>query len=233
MRRLPRLLAALALGGLVVSSAGCGSGGSSAGQDPAATAAPALTTTAGSGVAQGDVTLRYTVSVGFPQFPADPGVRRRPGTVVEYAVANTGPARLVVYDRIPDTLGSATLPPDLNPEHGWVFMTGGVVRLSRQGFATAPGVRFVAAPVIGARALEPGATVTGRTYAVTPPTLEVPGPDFAAPRHPIDPDATRLQLCVQVGARTAQMRPSPAVPGVLEAPVVAPGPSDLVCGTPW
>ncbi|GAB3052088.1 hypothetical protein GCM10027053_09830 [Intrasporangium mesophilum] len=214
MRRLPRLLAALALGGLVVSSNGCGSSDSSG------------------GVSQSDVTLRYTVSVGFSQFPADPGVRRKPGTVIDYSVTNTGTRQLVVYDRIPDMLGSATLPPDLNPEHGWVYMSGGVVRLSRQGFATAPAVRFVAAPVIGARALEPGATVTGRTYAVTPPTLDVPGPDFVAPRDPIDPAATRLQLCLQVGERTAQMRPSPALPGVLEAPVVAPGPGDLVCGTP-
>lgn len=198
----------------MVSATGCGSSDSSG------------------GASQGEVTLRYTVSVGFSQFPADPGVRRKPGTVIDYSVTNTGTRQLVVYDRIPDTLGSATLPPDLNPEHGWVYMAGGVVRLSGQGFATAPGVRFVAAPVIGARALEPGATVTGRTYAVTPPTLDVPGPDFVAPRDPITPAATRLQLCLQVGERTAQMRQSPALPGVLEAPVVAPGPGDLVCGTP-
>jgi hypothetical protein len=184
-------------------------------------------------VTQGDVMLRYTASVGFAQHPADPAVRRGPGTVVDYTVTNTGSRRLVVYDRIPDALGSATLPPDLDPEHGWVFMSSRVVRLSRQGFATAPGVRFVAAPVIGARALEPGASLTGRTYAVSPPTLDVPGPDFVAPRDPVDPGATRLQLCVQVGERTAQMRPSATLDGVLEAPVVAPGPADIVCGDPF
>lgn len=231
MRRLPRLLAALALAGLVVSSGGCGSSGSTGREAPASTPAPVATTAQSSG-SHGDVTIRYSVSVGFAQFPADPGVRRKPGTVIDYAVTNHGSRQLVVYDRIPDTLGPATLPPDLNPEHGWVFLSGGVVRLSRQGFATAPGVRFVAAPVIGARAVEPGATVTGRTYAVTPLTLDVPGPEFVAPREPIDPAISQLQLCLQVGERTVQLRPSPALPGVLEGPVVAPGPGDLVCGTP-
>ena len=198
---------------------GAGTTGATAGDVPTATQT----------VHQGDVTLTATLTIGFAQYPVDPGIRRRPGLVVEYALTNSGTRQLVAYDRVPDSLGSATLPPDLDPEHAWVYMDAGLVRVSKQGFATAPGVAFIAAPVTGARALAPGSTLTGRAYAVSPPELDVPGPDFAAPRTPIDPAASQTRFCVQVGERSPQMRPSSAQPGVLEAPVTAPSPGELLC----
>jgi hypothetical protein len=213
-----------------VSPAGPGGGGTGAGSASDGPAADATTdSSVGGGRSTGDVTLRAYVSVGFSQYPADPGIRRKPGIVVDYTLSNTGDQQLVAYDRAPEALGSAKLPADLDPEHALVYMDSGVVRVSKQGFGTAPGVTFVAAPVIGVRALGPGATLTGRAYAVSPPTLEVPGPDFDAPRDPVDPKATLMQFCVQVGERTAAMRPSSSAPDVLEGPVTAPGPDDLLC----
>ena len=70
---------------------------------------------------------------------------------------------------MPADLGSATLPADVDPEHAWVYEQSGVLRLSKQGFAPAPNVRFIAAPVMGGRTIAPGASLTGRAYAVSPP----------------------------------------------------------------
>ena len=51
------------------------------------------------------------------------------------------------------------------------------MRLSKQAFAAAPGVRFVAAPTTGGRVIPADrASSPGRAYAVSPPELDVPGP---------------------------------------------------------
>ena len=220
------------IGAALAVSTACGQAAPSGGageQSPHVTPTPSTPTRT---TTRGGVTLTATMSVGFAQHPADPAVRRKPGIVVDYTLRNDGTRHLVAYDMVPDALGSATLPPDLDPEHAWVYPDSGLVRISKQGFATASGVSFIAAPMIGARTLDPGATLTGRAYAVSPPTLTVPGPDFDAPRVPVDPAATQAQFCVQVGERTPQMRPSSSVEGVLEAPVAAPGPGELLCTAP-
>ena len=194
----------------------------------ATTSAPAAQQT----VTSAGVRLEASMAVGFPQHPAGNGIRRVPGLVVEYTLTNTGSSPLVAYDVVPDDLGSATVSPDVNPEHAWVYVSSGVLRLSKQGFAPAPGVRFAAAPVTGARALDAGASLTGRAYAVSPPTLDVPGPTFEAPRARVDAGVRQWQFCVQVGERTGPLRAAPTGGEVLQAPTAAPSGDDLVCTEP-
>ena len=105
------------------------------------------------------------------------------------------------------------------------------MRISKQGFATAPGIAFAAAPVMGARTIPADAPLTGRAYAVTPPELDVPGPEFTAPRTAIPPGSSSFSFCVQVGEKSSGMRPS-AVEGVLQAPVRAPTGEELLCTAP-
>jgi len=155
-----------------------------------------------------------------------------PGLVVDYTLTNTGSAPLVAYDVVPAALGSASLPADLDPEHAWVYVDSGVLRVSKQGFAPAPGVRFIAPPATGARALDAGAGLTGRAYAATPPALDVPGPEFDAPRAAVGAEVREWQFCVQVGPRSGGARPAKSGAGVLEAPVTAPSGTDLVCTEP-
>lgn len=183
-------------------------------------------------VTSGAVRLEASMAVGLPQHPSGNGIRRMPGLVVEYTLTNTGSAPLVAYDVVPDDLGSATVPQDVNPEHAWVYVESGILRLSKQGFAPAPGVRFAAAPVTGARALEAGARLTGRAYAVSPPTLDVPGDSFDAPRAAVGAGVEQWQFCVQVGERTGTLRAVPARGDVLQAPTAAPSGDDLICTEP-
>ncbi|WP_347350669.1 hypothetical protein [Intrasporangium sp.] len=117
--------------------------------------------------------------------------------VAEYRVDNSSDHPVVVVDRIPESLGSAALG-ETDPDHAWVVMAGDVVRVTKQSFPIAPGVRFVAAPVIGAHVVAPGAGVSGSARVPLPARLDVPGREFEAPREPVDPAATRWQFCVQV-----------------------------------
>jgi hypothetical protein len=177
------------------------------------------------------VRLEATFAIGFPEQPTDPGVRKKPGIVVTYTLTreDSTAGELVAYDVVPDTLGSASLPPDVNPEHTWVYASGDTVRLSKQGFAAAPGVTFVAAPTIGARVIPADGPLSGRAYAVSPAELDVPGTEFTAPREPLPPGSSTWELCVQVGTRLPGMRPSVTNDGVLEAPVRAPRGDELIC----
>lgn len=159
------------------------------------------------------------------------GMSVRPGLVVDYRLTNTGSTPVLAYDVVPQELGSATLPADVDVQHAWVYEQSGVLRLSKQGFDTAPNVRFIAAPVIGAHIVAPGASLTGRAYAVWPPALDVPGESFSAPRQPVDPAVEKWQFCLQADGRTAQARPS-AVKGVVQVPVAAPQGDELVCTPP-
>ena len=95
---------------------------------------------AGASASGHGVRLEATFEIGFPEQPSDPGVRKKPGVVVTYTLTREGGAagELVAYDVVPDTLGSAGLPPDVNPEHAWVYADGETVRISKQAFATAP-----------------------------------------------------------------------------------------------
>lgn len=168
------------------------------------------------------------MGIGFSQYPDDPAIRRRPGLVVEYTVQNSGTQTLVALDRVPDTLGSATLPGEVDPEHAWVFRSGDVLVVSKQGFA--PRASFVAAPVIGAREIPPDGTLTGRAVVDVPAQLDVPGAEFTAPRGPVDAeDTSRWQFCLQVVPRPAGATVSANDPKVLAVPFTAPKPEELLC----
>jgi hypothetical protein len=205
-----------------------GGGGNTGSTSSAPSSGPAVEQT----VTGAGVRLEATMAVGFPQHPAGNGIRRMPGLVVDYTLTNTGSKPLVAYDVVPDDLGSAALPKDVNPEHAWVYVDAGVLRVSKQGFAPARGVRFVAAPMTGARALDAGASLTGRAYAVSPPVLDVPGDSFEAPRAAVAAGVKQWQFCVQVGERTGSVRAAAVGGGLLEAPVAAPTGDGLVCTEP-
>jgi hypothetical protein len=224
------VLVGLALGSVLVTTA-CGqptpSGSATAAGGGAATAAALARQTAGHGVR-----LEATMAVGSPRRLGANGIRRMPGLVVDYTLTNAGSTPLVAYDVVPASLGSAALPTDIDRDHAWVYVDSGVLRLSKQGFAPAQGVRFIAAPTTGARALDAGAGLTGRAYAATPPSLDVPGPEFDAPRAAVGADVREWQFCVQVGPRTTQMRRAKGGGDLVEAPVTAPSGDDLVCTEP-
>jgi hypothetical protein len=213
-------LALALLGGIL---AACGQPGASSGPGGATSVDGGSFHTE---VAEGGVRMAAGVRVG----PAEhrPGA---PGLVVEYRLVNDGTAPLLVHDRVPSTLGSAALPPDLNPEHAWVFMADGRVRLSKQGFAPAPGVRFIAAPVIGARLLAPGQALSGRAWVATPLEADVPSAEFDAPRSPLGPGVREVELCVQVTPGT-EGRPVASEAPVMEVPATAPAPGELHCSAP-
>jgi hypothetical protein len=186
---------------------------------------------AGASASGHGVRLDASFAIGFPEQPTDPGVRKKPGIVVTYTLTreDSTAGDLVAYDVVPDALGSASLPPDVNPEHAWVYASGDAVRLSKQGFASAPGVTFLAAPTTGARVIPADGLLSGRAYAVSPAELDVPGPEFTAPREPLPQGSSTWELCVQVGKQLPGMRPSATNEGVLEAPVRAPQGDELVC----
>lgn len=187
----------------------------------------------GSATSAGDLTLTVRPGVGVQEFPSEePGKPKQQGVVVEYTLRNAGNQPVRVHDLIPAGLGSATLPQDVNPEHTWVFMERGRIRLSKQGFDVAPGVAFIAPPVVGAHVLEAGQTLEGRAYAALPLDLDVPGPEFSAPRTPLDPQTREAEFCVQVSTGT-EGRPWSADPAVLEVPVGDPAEEGLICSEPW
>lgn len=228
----PMTLAALAALGAVLVTSACGQ----------ATPSPGAPTSAGGSVpavqvvTSGAVRLEAAMAPGGPKpagtAGAGTGIAATGGLVVDYTVTNTGTKPLLAYDVVPQDLGSATVPADVDAKHAWVYEESGVLRLSKQGFSPAPNVRFAAAPVMGGHVLAPGASVTGKAYAVSPPTLDVPGESFEAPRTAVDPGVKQWQFCVQVDDRTAQARPAAAGSGVVQAPSVAPQGDELVCTQP-
>ena len=222
-------LAPLALGAVLgagLVTGGCGQAAPSPGTATGAGASGTAVGAAEQTATAGGVRLEAAMA------PTGAGVAPGPGLVVEYSLTNTGSKPVVAYDVVPDDLGSATLAPDVDPEHAWVYTESGVLRLSKQGFATAPNVRFAAAPVMGGHTIAPAATINGRAYAVTPPKLDVPGESFVAPRSPVDPAVDRWQLCIQVDDRAAQARPSTVGGGVVQAASRAPEGDELVCTAP-
>ncbi|HET8988686.1 MAG TPA: hypothetical protein VFN43_09270 [Humibacillus sp.] len=248
-----RALPLVALLAVVGPAAACGQASPSGGSTPAgggastgvsgtseASAQPSTDATdgssssgAGASVSAHGVRLDATFEIGFPETPNDPAVRKKPGVVVTYTLTREGSTgELVAYDVVPDSLGSSGLPPDVNPEHAWVYADGGAVRISKQSFAAAPGVTFIAAPTTGVRVIPADGPLTGRAYAVSPAELDVPGAEFTAPRDPLPSGSTSWEFCVQVGERLPGMRPSAVGQGVLEAPVRAPEGDELLCTEP-
>lgn len=251
MKPQTRPLTALALGA-VLATAACGQANPSVGgatpapggasgatqATPSATdfvppiATQTVAQTGGTGTLRLEATMTRTGHVqGGSTVGTGAGMSVRPGLLVSYRLTNAGSTPVLADDVVPQDLGSATLPAGVDVQHAWVFEQSGVLRLSKQGFATAPNVRFAAAPVIGAHAVAPGATLSGRAYAVWPLALDVPGESFQAPRQPVDPAVATWQLCIQVDGRTAQARPS-ALGGVLQVPTAAPQAGELVCTDP-
>jgi hypothetical protein len=235
-----RAFVALALGSVLVTSA-CGQATPSpgaatpaGGDGPSATAGSTVDAGAGAETAtSGGVRLEATMAPGGPEVGATgAGVAASPGLVVDYTLTNTGTKPVLAYDVVPADLGSATLPMDVDAKHAWVYEESGVLRLSKQGFAPGPNVRFAAAPVMGGHTIAPGASITGKAYAVSPPTLDVPSDSFEAPRTPVDPAVKQWQFCVQVSDRAEQARPSAVGGGVVEAPSTAPQGDELVCTPP-
>jgi len=210
----------------VATPAGGGSGGTSS-----STSAQAASTQT---VTVGDVRLEATMAPGGPK-PAGTtgaGIAAMPGLVVDYTVTNTGSKPLLAYDVVPADLGSAALAADVDAKHAWVYEQSGVLRISKQGFATSPNVRFAAAPVMGGHVVPAGASVSGKGYAASPLKLDVPGESFVAPRAALDPGVKQWQFCVQVADRAAQSRPSAVGGGVVEAASMAPQGDELVCTPP-
>lgn len=214
---------ALALGLLSGLLAACGQPGAPSG--PGASADGGWSTTGPHFVTHGDLRLDALLS-----FAPDAATGRL-GLAVHYRLLNDGARSMLVHDHVPLSLGSASLPEDLDPAHAWVFMSGSRVRVSKQGFAPAPGVRFIAAPVMGARVLAASGTVTGQAWVPLPATVDVPGAEFAAPRAPLDPNASEWEFCVEVTEGT-QGRPSGVDPAVLEVPAMAPADGELICSEP-
>lgn len=147
--------------------------------------------------------------------------------VADYAVSNRSDRPVVAVDRIPKSLGSAKLDDgDLDPAHAWVLMAGERVRVTKQAFPIAPGVRFIADPVIGAHVLQSGASLSGTGKVPLPPTLDVPGPEFEAPRGPIVTGETQWEFCVQVAA-LEQPSEVVSVSEVARAPLLCSDPAPL------
>src|SRR6478752_7720423 len=183
-----RAFVALALGSVLVTSA-CGQATPSpgaatpaGGDGPSATAGSTVDAGAGAETAtSGGVRLEATMAPGGPEVGATgAGVAASPGLVVDYTLTNTGTKPVLAYDVVPADLGSATLPMDVDAKHAWVYEESGVLRLSKQGFAPGPNVRFAAAPVMGGHPIAPGARTPGRAYAGRPPPSDVPGAPFGA-----------------------------------------------------
>ena len=213
-------MALMLCGGLL---AACGQAASPGGRQPGAAQEGSFHTE----TALGAVRLSVGVTPG-PRRASLAASAGEQGLVVDYELVNTGTEPVLVEDRVPDSLGSGVLPRTLDPERAWVYLADGHLRVSKQGFSPAPGVRFIAAPVTGARLLGAHGHLAGRAWVPLPPRLDVPGPQFQAPRTPIDPRTTEVQLCLQLGS-PANARPSTSGPSVLEVPVAAPGPKDLLC----
>ena len=173
------------------------------------------------------------MGVGFPQFPAGDGIRKKAGLLVEYTLVNHGQQSLAVYDRVPPDLGSAALP-EINPEHAWVYMFDRALRVSKQAFDTAPGVDFAATPVTGIRPLPAGGSLTGRAWAPLPPKLDVPGKNFSSPGgRGLDLDIFTWQFCVQVADFAERGGPvTDRAPGSLAAPASGPAQGELLCTDP-
>ncbi|WP_374971372.1 hypothetical protein [Terrabacter sp. BE26] len=228
-------LLTLAVGAVLATSA-CGQASPSSGSaTPAAGGGPqpstgsaARTTVVGSVRLEASLAPEGQVQTGA----TGAGMSVHPGLVVDYRVTNTGTQPVLAYDVVPQELGSGTLPVDVDLQHAWVYEESGALRISKQGFATAPNVRFIAAPVMGGHVIAPGASLTGRAYAVWPPVLDVPGDSFSAPRQPVDPAVGKWQFCVQVDGRTGQAKPSSVGDGVVQVPVTAPQGDELVCTQP-
>lgn len=174
------------------------------------------------------------MGVGFPQFPAGDGIRKKAGLLVEYTIVNHGQQRLAVHDLVPAGPGSAT---EVNPEHAWVYMHDRSLRVSKQSFTTAARLDSVAnsrVPVTGIRLLAAGATLTGRAWVPLPPKLDVPGKNLASPGgRGLALDIFTWQFCVQVGAFAERGGPVPdATPGPILAPVDGTSLAGLLCTAP-
>ncbi|SDU78115.1 hypothetical protein [Jiangella alkaliphila] len=170
-----------------------------------------------------DVALDARLGTGAPTGPEYP-----PGTsglVADYTVTNNADVAVLVVERRPaDITPSVDVPLPDTAESSWVYADdAGAILVTKEVFATTgdTGTAYRAPAV----RLEPGESLTGRAFALTPlrriapdaGTFEVPGPDA------LPADATSWSFCVQVA-------PDPGEPG---EPTMADHTPDrrLVCST--
>ncbi|MDN5796397.1 MAG: hypothetical protein L0H79_11685 [Intrasporangium sp.] len=222
-------LSGLAL--LLVSGCGAGTtGGADHSGESTGSPTPATTTSA-TATSPDTSTQPRPLPTGLPGVALDAALTSDHSRLVaRYRVTNSSQRPVVVVDRIPKSLGSATLGSesrgDIDPTFAWVVMADGVLRVTKQAFPIAPGVRFVAPPVIGGHVAEPGGSISGTAEAPLPARLTVPGREFEAPREPIDPAATQWQFCVQVAGLEPPRDVIP-VSAVADAPLLCTAPESL------
>lgn len=208
-----RLGRALTAAVAVTALAGCGGDDDPAGEQ---TTAPA---------AELDVALDAQLGVGAPTGPEYP-----PGTsglVADYTVTNNADVPVLVVQRRPaDITPEVDVPLPDTDESSWVYADdAGQILVTKEVFATTGGDTGTAYRAPAVR-LEPGETVTGRAFALTPlrriapdsGAFEVPGPST------LPDDATSWSFCVQVAPD----------PGETGEPTMADHTPDrrLVCSTP-
>lgn len=206
--RLGRVLAAAVAVSTLV---GCGD------DDPGGDATPTPS-------AELDIALDAQLGAGAPAGPDYP-----PGTaglVADYTVTNNAAVAVLVVERRPaDITPAVDVPLPDTAESSWVYADdSGRVLVTKEVFATAGGDTGTAYRAPAVR-LEPGQSVTGRAFALTPlrriapdpGSFEVPGPST------LPDDATSWSFCVQVA-------PDPGEPG---EPTMADHTPDrrLVCST--
>ena len=225
----PMTVAVLALGAVLVTSA-CGEARPSPGTPTSADGPVRMVQT----VTSGNVRLEATMAPTGHAQKGPPG-RAWPcarGLVVDYTVTNTGSTPLLAYDVVPQDLGSATLPTGVDVSARLGLRAVGRAAPQQAGLRDGARRPLRRRPGHGRPRLAPGASVTGKAYAVSPPTLDVPGDSFEAPRGAVSPGLKQWQFCVQVDDRAAQARPSAAGGGVLQAAAAAPHGDELVCTRP-
>ncbi|MBB5790251.1 hypothetical protein [Jiangella mangrovi] len=162
-----------------------------------------------------DVVLDARLGAGAPTGPEYP-----PGTsglVADYTVTNNADVAVLVVERRPaDITPSVDVPLPDTAESSWVYADdSGSILVTKEVFSTTGGDTGTAYRAPAVR-LEPGQSLTGRAFALTPlrriapdaGTFEVPGPDT------LPADATSWSFCVQVA-------PDPGETGGSGAPTMA------------
>lgn len=147
-----------------------------------------------------DVSLEAELGTGSAINPAYP-----PGTeglVAEYTVTNDTDGPILVAERRPDVLAADIgFVVDDSEESSWVYAgDDGVIRVSKEMFPLDVDGNLSEPFVVAALRVEPGDSVTGRAFALTPLNRIVPSADaFTVPGPAELPaDATAWVFCVQI-----------------------------------
>lgn len=151
--------------------------------------------------------------------------------VIDYTLTQSGTEPVYAVDLAPDVLSNSRLDPAARRTHAWVYQSDDGPRISKQGFAIAPTIRFFAAPVMGVKRVDPGASITGSAEVGWPLATALPSAEFEAPRGALSSaSAERVRLCIQV-MDAASVDGGQAATGteLKSTPVVPPRPGELIC----